>query len=1247
MKNLTYALLVLVLVSVGAAVVYAAPTSRLERTLIPELNSTYYLGTTSPSVIGWAGVVTDRLCLTADICRTTWPSGASGTISSSTALVSGQVDFSTSASTIGNDANFYWDNVNKRLGIGTSTPAVNLDIAGDGSLNVDLTRSSDTTAGPSVRQKKTRGTGAAPTIVQNGDTLGSNTFFGWDGAAFTNGARIRSVVDNTPSASVMPAAILFETATGASLLERARITSTGNLGIGTTTPTHLVEAYGGSFFQSPSQSTVATSASINGNGTNKIQAATGAGKFLYEVDNGGNFFIYNVATSTPDLVSSLNASGANTLRGVAVAGNYAYVVGDGTAGLTVVDISNKALPVVVANITSITNTRAVAVSGKYVYMLRNNATGLLIYDVSNPAAPVSVGSAAVAAAAAGSTVVVQGRYAYISGVSTNMLIYDISNPATPSLVSTTGLGASGNGLDVQGTIAYVATASTTAAIQIYNVGNPATPALLSTVNPSAATAVIGSGMYLYSFGANSMNIWNVFTPAAPYLVATPLAANGSELGSALLGTKVYFATNSGGGKQVDITGLNVPAANIDSLQASNIQVLGSGSILNQLSVGSLNVATNAIVNGTLSITGTASSTFTNGAALVVPIGNIGFGTTTPWGLLSVNANGLAAGVPQFVVGSSTGTNLIVSNSGNVGIGLTNPTSRLEVQGVTADSTSNAFIAWNSALTNVFNIRDDGNIGVGTSSPFAKLSVMVGGTYASQAASTAFAVGSSTAGTATSTLFTILSNGNVGIGTAAPSTPLYLTTSAAQVATFESSGTIETNVLQTTAAAAITNIARQQFSAMSSTQLRPISRFDASFKDITDATRTGHFGIFNAASATFIERFSIDGANIGIGTTTPGSMLSIAGSAGGTTSLFMLSTSTAGFATTTAYKIDSNGNQFITGGADLTVSHWGVPAGSFAAFDPNGKLIATTTPSGGSGTVTSIATNNGLTGGTITTTGTIGLAAIAANSVLGNITGASAVPTAIATSSLFLNASGSTSGLLTSTDWTTFNGKQNLLLGTTGQLAYFSGTNTAVGTSTLFITPSATIGIATTTTTYGSSSWTAAISNALTGIGGLLINTATNVANALTIKNAAGIDVFNVDTTATSPFLGVGSTYSTSANFSVGSTTATVGFPSFEIDTTGHVVTSGQKPVVSSCGTTNTISGNDVNGTISLTGTLVTSCTMTFATAVPAGQTVDCTATGNSGASFAYISATSTTAITFGLSASVSTDSITYNCPRHQ
>ena len=96
--------------------------------------------------------------------------------------------------------------------------------------------------------------------------------------------------------------------------------------------------------------------------------------------------------------------------------------------------------------------------------------------------------------------------------------------------------------------------------------------------------------------------------------------------------------------------------------------------------------------------------------------------------------------------------------------------------------------------------------------------------------------------------------------------------------------------------------------------------------------------------------------------------------------------------------------------------------------------------GGSGTVTSIATTSPITGGTITTTGTIGIS----------------------------QADGSTNGFLSSTDWNTFNGKQGAItLTTTGT----SGTATLVG-STLNIpnySNSATIGgtIANTQVAYGS------------------------------------------------------------------------------------------------------------------------------------------------------------------------------------
>jgi hypothetical protein len=66
--------------------VWAAPTFELKRSLIPETDSTYYLGTTSPSVIAWLKLITDEICLTGDTCRTTWPTGGSGGGLASTSL---------------------------------------------------------------------------------------------------------------------------------------------------------------------------------------------------------------------------------------------------------------------------------------------------------------------------------------------------------------------------------------------------------------------------------------------------------------------------------------------------------------------------------------------------------------------------------------------------------------------------------------------------------------------------------------------------------------------------------------------------------------------------------------------------------------------------------------------------------------------------------------------------------------------------------------------------------------------------------------------------------------------------------------------------------------------------------------------------------------------------------------------------------------------------------------------------------
>jgi hypothetical protein len=91
---------------------------------------------------------------------------------------------------------------------------------------------------------KARGTSYQ--VVSNADGLGRISFQGADGAQMVEAAFILAEVDGTPGANDMPGRLVFSTtADGASSpTERLRITSAGNVGIGTTSPGALLHAAG-------------------------------------------------------------------------------------------------------------------------------------------------------------------------------------------------------------------------------------------------------------------------------------------------------------------------------------------------------------------------------------------------------------------------------------------------------------------------------------------------------------------------------------------------------------------------------------------------------------------------------------------------------------------------------------------------------------------------------------------------------------------------------------------------------------------------------------------------------------------------------------------------------------------------------------------------------------------------------------------------------------------------------------------
>lgn len=138
-----------------------------------------------------------------------------------------------------NGAPVYLDTANTRLGVGTSSPAVTVDVQSTTAAEA-VTRFSADTNGTSLRLQKSRGASVGTnTIVSNGDQLGVLGFWGANGTGYDVAAYIEGRVDGVPgAANDMPGRLAFGTAPdgSSSAVERMRITSAGNVGIGTTAP---------------------------------------------------------------------------------------------------------------------------------------------------------------------------------------------------------------------------------------------------------------------------------------------------------------------------------------------------------------------------------------------------------------------------------------------------------------------------------------------------------------------------------------------------------------------------------------------------------------------------------------------------------------------------------------------------------------------------------------------------------------------------------------------------------------------------------------------------------------------------------------------------------------------------------------------------------------------------------------------------------------------------------------------------
>jgi hypothetical protein len=125
----------------------------------------------------------------------------------------------------------------------TGSSFTDLQVNGtDGKNGITIARWNAASPGPFFGFRKSRAaTIGGSAIVANSDTLGELSFFGDDGTDTVIAATIRVLVDDTPGVGSMPGRLTFNTTPSgsSSTVERMRITSAGNVGIGTSSPTRI------------------------------------------------------------------------------------------------------------------------------------------------------------------------------------------------------------------------------------------------------------------------------------------------------------------------------------------------------------------------------------------------------------------------------------------------------------------------------------------------------------------------------------------------------------------------------------------------------------------------------------------------------------------------------------------------------------------------------------------------------------------------------------------------------------------------------------------------------------------------------------------------------------------------------------------------------------------------------------------------------------------------------------------------
>ncbi|MFA6554524.1 MAG: hypothetical protein WCS89_03370 [Candidatus Paceibacterota bacterium] len=485
--------------------------------------------------------------------------------------------------------------------------------------------------------------------------------------------------------------------------------------------------------------------------------------------------------------------------------------------------------------------------------------------------------------------------------------------------STTQISSTGN--------AYLATTGG-------NVGIGTTsPFAKFAINPIAgdgASFVIGSSTRTDFIVTNEGMIGVGST--SPSAIFSILGRNGKTQGTAetrIAPTALYVQGGTGGGGSSIPGGKGADIILIAGNGASSALGDGNGGSLT-FTAGNGGATDGSGVGGNVTINPGLTGGGGNGKIVLADLrGNVGVGTTSPFSKLSVSTPAQQSGsLPLFTVASTTSASLLtVLGNGNVGIGTAVPTSVLDVNGninattmiagthllvqntgIYYDSVSNGAYSFansgvdlalkTASVGTVMTIKDAGLVGIGTSTPYSKLSVWGSSTGTNRM----FELTNS----ASTTLMSMLENGtgyflgNIGIGTTTPGTILSLGNTG--------DSTINLSVTATSTFGTGINLRTGCF-AVNGTCVGGADGTSSSTLLSDTNTWTG-LNVFGYASTTQISStgsayFATTGGNVGVGTTSPFSKLSVSTSAqqSGTLPLFTVASTTSA----SLFTVLGNGN----------------------------------------------------------------------------------------------------------------------------------------------------------------------------------------------------------------------------------------------------------------------------------------------------------------------------------------------------